>query len=106
MPDLGSDGEESAWRICERPRFNPWVWKVPWRREWQPTPGFLPGGSCGQRSLAGHSPWAHKERPTTGYSAPSLFDARSGDVGDLKHGNWGVPCYDFHFSLPSDFSLE
>ena len=25
--------------------------KIPWRREWQPTPVFLPGGSHGQRSL-------------------------------------------------------
>ena len=23
----------------------------PWRRKWQPTPVFLPGESCGQRSL-------------------------------------------------------
>ena len=22
--------------------FNPWVGKIPWRREWQPTPVFLP----------------------------------------------------------------
>ena len=22
-----------------------WVWKIPWRRKWQPTPGFLPGES-------------------------------------------------------------
>ena len=28
-----------------RPRFNPWVGKIPWRREWQPTPVFLPGES-------------------------------------------------------------
>ena len=27
----------------------------PWRREWQPTPVFLPGESNGQRSLAGYS---------------------------------------------------
>ena len=26
----------------ERLGFNPWVWKVPWRREWQATPVFLP----------------------------------------------------------------
>ena len=32
----------------------------PWRREWQPTPVFLPGKSYGQRSLAGYSPWDHK----------------------------------------------
>ena len=28
-------------------RFDPWVWvrKIPWRRKWQPTPLFFPGGS-------------------------------------------------------------
>jgi len=30
----------------------------PWRRTWQPTPILLPGESCGQRSLAGYSPWS------------------------------------------------
>ena len=38
----------------------PWVWKMPWRRTWQPTPVFLPGESQGQRSLADYSPWGHK----------------------------------------------
>ena len=33
--------------------FNPWIWKMPWRRKWQPTPVFLPGKSHGQRRLAG-----------------------------------------------------
>ena len=28
--------------------FDPWVWKIPWRRKWQPTPVFLPGESHGQ----------------------------------------------------------
>ena len=28
---------------CERPKFEPWVRKIPWRREWLPTPVFLPG---------------------------------------------------------------
>ena len=31
-------------------RFDPWVRKIPWRREWQPTPVFLPGEFHGQRS--------------------------------------------------------
>ena len=44
--------------------FDPWVGKIPWRRAWQPTPVFLPGESHGQRSLAGHSPWGHKESDT------------------------------------------
>ena len=32
----------------------------PLGRKWQPTPGFLPGTSHGQRSLAGYSPWGLK----------------------------------------------
>ena len=38
------------WRIhlqCRRPGFSPWDGKIPWRREWQPTPVFLPGESHG-----------------------------------------------------------
>ena len=53
---------------CRRHRrhgFNPWVGKIPWRRAWQPTPVFLLGESPGQRSLAGYSPWGHKELDTT-----------------------------------------
>jgi len=37
--------------------FDPWVRKIPWRREWLPTPAFLPGEFQGQRSLAGYGPW-------------------------------------------------
>ena len=43
----------------------PWVGKIPWRREWQPTPVFLPREFHGQRTLAGNSPQAHKESDTT-----------------------------------------
>ena len=48
----GASGEELTCRCRrhKRPRFNPWVGKVPWRRAWQPTPVFLPGESHGQRS--------------------------------------------------------
>ena len=38
-----------------------WVGKTPWRRKWRPAPVFLPGKSCGQRSLAGYGLWCHKE---------------------------------------------
>ena len=37
----------------------------PWRRAWQPTPVFLPGEYCGQRNLAGYSPYGRKELDTT-----------------------------------------
>ena len=39
----------------------PGVGKIPWRREWQSTPVFLPGESQGPRSLVGYSPWGCKE---------------------------------------------
>ena len=50
---------------CWRLRFDPWVWKIPWRRKWQPTPVLSPGKSHGQRSLVGYSPWSCKESDMT-----------------------------------------
>ena len=37
----------------------------PLRKEWLPTPVFLPGEFHGQRSLAGYSPWGRKESDMT-----------------------------------------
>ena len=37
-------------------RFDPWVEKILWRKEWLPTPVFLPGESDGQRSPVRYSP--------------------------------------------------
>ena len=53
-------GKEST---CQRRRcgFDPWFRKIPWRRQWQPTPVVLPGESRGWRSLVGHSPQGRKE---------------------------------------------
>ena len=48
-----------------RPGFDPWVGKIPWRRERLPTPVFLPGESEAQKSLVGYNPRAHKELDTT-----------------------------------------
>ena len=69
------------WRICisgvtsgkeppcqgrsKRLGFDPLVWKIPWRRTWQPTPASLPGESHGQRKLGGDSPRGHKESDIT-----------------------------------------
>ena len=73
-PPLGFPGGASGKEpTCQRRRrkrrgFNPWVRKIPWRRECQhslPTAAFLPGKSHGQRSLAGYSPWGQKELDTT-----------------------------------------
>ena len=50
---------------CRRPRFDSWVRKIPWRREWLPAPVFLSGKICGQRSLEGYVRWGHKESDVT-----------------------------------------
>ena len=45
---------------CRRPGFNPWVGKIPWRREQLPTPVFWPGEFHGL-----YSPWDSRESDTT-----------------------------------------
>ena len=67
---------------CERPGFDPWVGKIPWRRKWQPTPVFLPGKFHGWRSLVGYGPQGPKESDTTErlhfhFSLLTLFPAIS-----------------------------
>ena len=42
-----------------------WVRKIPWKREWEPIPVFLPREFHGQRSLEGYSPWGLKESDRT-----------------------------------------
>ena len=55
---IGSSGKEPTCqgRRLRRHKFNSWVGKIPRRRAWQPTPGFLPGESQRERSLVGYSP--------------------------------------------------
>ena len=49
----GSDGKESAYNVGDLSLISGSGW-FPWRRNWQPTPVFLPGESHRQRSLADH----------------------------------------------------
>ena len=62
---LGAKESACQCRSRRRHGFNPWVAKILWRRRWQPTPVFLLEKFHGQRSLAGYSPWGHKESDTT-----------------------------------------
>ena len=54
----------------KRHGFNPWVGKIPWRWEQQPTPVFLPEESHGQKSLPGYSPRGRKESDMTKATNP------------------------------------
>ena len=59
----GTGAKEPAWQ-CKRQRrlgLDSWAGKNLWRREWQPTPVFLPEESHGQRSLAGYWPLVRTE---------------------------------------------
>ena len=47
--------------------------KSPWSRKWQPTPVFLPGKFHGKRSMAGYSPWSHKESDMTEQLSTHMF---------------------------------
>ena len=60
----GSDGKSG---------LHPWITKITWRREWLPTPVFLPGEFHGQRSLTGYSPRDRKESDMTERLILSLF---------------------------------
>ena len=70
------------WRICLQCRkcrwlqFDPWIRKIAWRREWQPTPVFLPGKSHAQRSVVGYSPWGCKESDATERLTLSLYSPK------------------------------
>ena len=66
---------------CRRPGFNPWVGKIPWRRERLPTPVFWPGEFHGLHSL-----WGHKVSDTTEQLSLSLFTVTF-QIPDLN--SWG-----------------
>ena len=94
---------------CRRPGFNPWVRKIYLRREWHPTPVFLPGQFHGQRSLGGYSPWGHKELDMTEWLTLSLWasqvvknpPANLGNIRDVgliaglgrSLKNWMATCF-------------
>ena len=60
----GSNGKESACKAGDLDSiagFDPWIGKIPWRREWLPTAVFLSGKPHGQRSLSSYHPLGRKE---------------------------------------------
>ena len=70
-------GEESACR-CRRFRFSPWVGKILWRRASRHALVFLLGKFHGPRSLAGYSPWGHKESDTPKHAHTCTFRHQGG----------------------------
>ena len=82
------------WRIClqcRSPGFNPWVGKIPWRREWLLTPVFLPGEFHGQRSLAGYSPEGSQRVRLDQVTNTFTFRFLSSPKLARKHLRWSGP---------------
>ena len=57
---------------CGRPGLDPWVGKIPWRRECLPTPVFWPGEFHGL-----YTPWGHKESDTPHFHPSDSFPSSS-----------------------------
>ena len=95
--------------------FDPWVGKIPWRSKWQPTPLFLPGKSHGQRSLAGYTPWGHKELDTAEQLSMHKYTCVGPCKGDplrapKKTGfaittDQNLNCFEKHKALRSEYKL-
>ena len=62
--------------------FDPWIGKIPWRREWQPTLVFLSEEVHGQRGLMG--PRGFKESDTTEQLTYTVLYEDSFTEGQLK----------------------
>ena len=60
----GSDGESICLQ-CGKPRFDPCVGTISWRREWQLSPVFFLREFHGQRSQASYSSWVCKDLDMT-----------------------------------------
>ena len=88
---MGFPGGAGGNRRPKRHKSDPWVGKMPRRREWQPIPVFLPGKFQGQRSLAGYIPRGRKESDMTeGLSMPSEGQKWTASVvGNQKGGGGG-----------------
>ena len=54
-----------------RLEFDPWVWKIHWRRNGLPTPVFLPGEFQEKRSLVGYMHGVTRLRPNLATKPPS-----------------------------------
>ena len=67
----------------QRPGFNPWVGKIPWKREWLPTSVFWP------REFHGlYSPWGHKELDTTKWLSLSPLLYLTSSAIQVHHVLW------------------
>ena len=76
------------------------------KKEWQPTPVFLPGKPRGQRNLAGYSPWGREQTDMTETNTHTQLPGSS--AGGIFQGGklqWVAISFSKGFSRPSDWTL-
>ena len=80
--------------------------KIPWRREWLPTPVFLPGELHSQRSLAGYSPWGLKESDMT-HDWATFFECSTLTASTFRilNSSTGIPSPPFAYFTLQDVQL-
>ena len=71
-----------------RPRFDPWVRKILWRRKWQPTPVLLP-----RKSMDGGASWATVYEVAESWTRLSDFTLNKIISRDKRQNC----CHFFHF---------
>ena len=75
-----------------------------WRRTWQPTPVFFPGGSQGRGSLVGHHLWGSRVRHDWSDLAAAAAAAYTQDFADFRTGSQSREIS--HFCLCSELSVS
>ena len=73
---------------CRRPRFDPWVGKISWRRDWPPTPVFLGffSGSAGKESACNAGDPGSGRSPGEGKCYPLQYSGLENSMGCTVHG--------------------
>ena len=64
--------------------------KISWRRQWQPTPVFLPGKPHEQRRPVGYSPWSHKRVRHKLATEQQGQNPGFTPLHDTHQGKWGA----------------
>ena len=108
----GTSGKEPIcqYRTQKRWGLNPWVRKIPWRRAWQPTPVFLPGGSHELGSLAvgwqstGWQRVRNNRSDLAHMQAHPLFDMKI-TVSFILHW-YSIFFYYFTFNLSGSYNYD
>ena len=96
--------------VSRQPQIKPCSGKIPWRREWIPTPVLLPGESRGQRRLAGYSPWGRKESEVIEHthrsSKEAVFHGKARQVNKMPTEKKSVFRYTEKFTTTRSSELQ